>query len=103
MAFRHIGIGDLDTCSSARYPMIERAENGRTTTFLVRASVACGLEVRNPVAIIQGDTVHLGYETHFTGGVDMCNCEYRSVFAVADLTRTVSKVEFAASFVDSAP
>ena len=103
LAFRHIGIGDLDVCTSARYPMIERAESGRTTTFLVRASVACGLEVRNPVAYYQGDTMHLGYETHFTGGMDMCNCEYGSVFAVVDLPRAVSKVEFAATFVDSAP
>jgi hypothetical protein len=102
-AFRHIGIGELDTCTSGRYPMIDRTASGRTNTFLVRASVACGLEVRNPLAYVQGDTLQLGYETHFTGGVDMCNCEYRSIFAVADLPPSVSKVEFAATFVDSAP
>lgn len=102
-AFRHIGVGDLDTCTSARYPMVDRAASGRASTFLVRASVACGLEVRNPVAYVQGDTLHLGYETHFTGGVDMCNCEYRSVFAVVDLPRTVTKVEFTSTFIDSAP
>ena len=103
MAFRHIGFGDLDMCTSANYPKISRSVSGRSTIFLVKASVACGLEVRKPVALVRGDTLHLGYETHFTGGMDMCNCEYISVFSVADLPRSVSQVEFAATFVDSAP
>jgi hypothetical protein len=103
MAFRHIGFGDLDTCTSASYPMIERSDEGRASTFIVRASVACGLEVRNPTAMIQGDTLHLGYETHLVDGMDMCDCEYRSVFSVADLPAAVYKVEFDETFVDSAP
>ena len=102
MAFRHIGFGDLDTCTSASYPKIQRIGHGRSSTFLVKASVACGLEVRNPAAYVQGNTLHLGYETHLTGGMDMCNCEYRSVFSVADLPPAISKVEFAETFVDSA-
>ena len=103
MAFRHLGFGELSTCTSAQYPMIERTERGRATTFLVKASVPCGLEVRHPSHYAQDGTLHLSYETHLTGSVDMCNCEYRSVFALADLPPEVKKVEFSELFVNSAP
>jgi len=103
MAFKHLGFGDLSTCTSAQYPMIERTERGRATTFLVKASVPCGLETRNPSHYVQDGTLHLSYETHFTGSVDMCNCEYRSVFALADLPHGLTKVVFSDRPVDSAP
>ena len=103
MAFKHLGFGELNTCTSAQYPMIERTQRGRATTYLVKASVPCGLEVRNPSHYVQDGTLHLSYENHFTGSVDMCNCEYRSIFALLDLPPTVTKVEFSERFVDSAP
>jgi hypothetical protein len=103
MAFKHLGFGDLNTCTSTRYPMIERTPHGRATAFLVKASVPCGLEVRNPSHYVQDGVVHLSYEAHFTGNVDMCNCEYRSVFSLADLPPSLTKVEFSERFVDSAP
>jgi hypothetical protein len=103
VAFKHLGFGDLSTCTSAQYPMIERTQRGRATTFLVKASVPCGLEVRNPSHYAQDGTLHLSYETHFTGSVDMCNCEYRSVFAFADLPSGLTKVAFSDHPIDSAP
>ena len=103
MAFKHLGFGDLNTCVSAQYPMIERTERGRATTFLVKASVPCGLEVRNPSHYAQDGILHLSYEAHFTGSVDMCNCEYRSIFALADLPPRLTKVEFSERYLDSAP
>ena len=103
MGFRHIGFGEIDTCGSARYPSIERLQRGRATTLLVKASVACGLEVRRPASYVQGNTLHLSYETHFTGSVDMCECEYRSVFTFVGLPASVTNVEFSQEFVDSAP
>lgn len=99
MAFRDLGIGELDACSTAKYPMIERSEHGRATAFLVKASVPCGLEVRNPSHYAQDGTLHLSYETHFTGRADACDCEYRSVFALADLPTGLTRVEFSARFV----
>jgi hypothetical protein len=104
MAFKHIGVGDLSTCTSAKYPMIERTEqNQGVTTFIVKASVPCGFEVRNPSHYVQDGTLNLSYETHFTGNADLCNCEYKSVFALANLPPDVAKVNFQDKFVDSAP
>jgi hypothetical protein len=103
MGFKHIGFGDLNTCSSAQYPMIERTQRGKATTFVVKASVPCGLEVRNPSHYVQDSTLHLSYETHFTGSVDMCNCEYRSVYAFVTLPPQIKSVQFSEKFVDSAP
>jgi hypothetical protein len=101
MAFRHLGFGELSTCANAKYPIIERTDLNGATTFLVRASVACGLEVRNPSHFVQGSMLHLSYETHFTCGVDMCNCEYRSVFTFGDLPPSVKSVDFKDTYVDS--
>jgi hypothetical protein len=104
MAFKHIGIGDLNTCTSAQYPMIERTEQDQgVTTFIVKASIPCGFEVRNPSHYVQDGTLNLSYEAHFTGNADMCNCEYKSVFALANLPPDTTKVEFSSKFVDSAP
>ena len=103
MGFRHLGFGDLNTCTSTQYPLIARSQIGRATIFLVKASVPCGLEVRRPSHYVQDSVVHLSYETHLTGSVDMCNCEYRSVFSLVGLPDSATKVEFSERFVDSAP
>ena len=104
MAFKHIGIDDLNTCTSAQYPMIERTkQDQRITTFIVKASVPCGFEVRNPSHFVQDGILNLSYETHFTGNADMCNCEYKSVFALANLPPDLTDVKFTDKYVDSAP
>jgi len=103
MTFEHLGYGDLSSCGFGEYPIIKRTDQDQVTTILVRASVPCGLEVRNPAHYAQDGVLHLSYETHFTGSVDMCNCEYQSVFTLKGLPESIAAIDFTEHFFDSAP
>jgi hypothetical protein len=100
MTFRHLGFAEPETCTSASYPQIERKDVDKRTVFLVRALIPCGLEVHNPAHYVQGDTLHLSYETHLDGPVDLCDCEYRSEFTFTDLPPRVTKVDFMDASID---
>ena len=103
MGFKHLGNGTSSICQNTRYPIIKRSQNRNVTFFLVRAAVACGLEVRNPRHYVRNATLYLSYEAHDTGTVAMCDCEYRSVFTFANFPATVKRVVFQETDVAYAP
>ena len=102
MGFKHLGKnGDSAICGNVKYPKISRMQSGTASIFLVKAAIACGLEIRKPSHYVVGDTIHLSYEAYSTGSYAMCDCEYRSVYSFIGLPSSVTKVTFKVSYADS--